>query len=343
MNRTCPVPLLAALLTTGLSAGCLPAAADVPPPEGPLVHLDNAVASVERAASAVVAGVASGTIDLSTRGPDLVAAFTRLNLASSRADRVVERAPVAELVPADAALADAPPGEEPPGVHNDGGPPTQAVASGTARARPAPGTAPTTTTTAATAPAQKEEVTSGASSSKTAVVAEKTGVPSIDAFLQSTASLSNQMMDCQTRLESARGKLTSSLGLAKKFKPEDAQKALKEKLGTGYKITLGPPPNIVPGPDAKDPGIVNNLKSAITDLMTVQKAVPGLIQTATKAGQEGAQIPTKAKTEIMALGPMKSVEAVGKVTKGVKAVTKIPKEAKDLGDEVASWTKVLGG
>lgn len=344
MNRNLLLP--AALLAAALSEGCLSAAAGDATPDAPLTHLENAVSGVERAAVAVVTGVASGGIDLTTRGPDLVAAFTRLNLSISRTERLAERVPVeaaVEVAPVDAALAEAPVVPEGQPVPHAGNTQADTPASGTARARPPAGT-PTTTAAVASEPTQKAEVgTTTTATRTTAAQADKTGIPSVDKFLQSTANLSADMLECQTKLESARGKISKSLGLAKKFKPEDAKAALKDKLGTGYKITLGPPPNIVPGPDAKDPGIVNDMKSAITDLMTVQKKIPGLISGATQAAKDGAVIPTSAKNEIMALGPMKSVDALGKVAKNVKNVTKIPKDAKDLGDEVASWTKVLGG
>lgn len=347
--------LLAALALAAIAPGCGAAHADDVPASPALDRLERAVQRVEAASVGVVAGVASGTIDLSTRGSDLVAAYTRLGMAVARVDRLLEKVPAEEPVPVDpATLAEGAPEGGPGAVPvaatgNHGAAPAVGPGTTTMRTSPSTGTAAMAKTTTATrtdgstARTAAPETTTEAESTSTSTTPDKTGIASVDKFLTTVAKLSDDLTSSQKKLESARTKLTTSLDLAKKFKPEDAQAALKKKLGTGYKIKLGNPPTITPGPDATDPDIVNNLKSAITDLLAVKAAIPSIVSGATAAAQQGAAIPTQAKSEITALGPMKAADALAKVAKSTKTVTKIPKDAKDLGDEVATWTKILGG
>lgn len=343
-------PLLLSPALVVLLAGCGAALADDTPASPELERLERAIAGVERAAVAVVAGVASGTIDVGTRGADLVAAYGRLTVTAARLDRVADKVP--DHVPVDpAALPEGAPEAVPVVADAPGGVPPVPTATSprmsqtTASASMAKTTTATRTegSTARTSAATSTETTTTTTTTTSSSAPDKTGVASVDKFLATVHTLSTQLEDSQKKLESARTKLTGALGLAKKFKPEDAQAALKKKLGTGYKISLGNPPTITPGADASDPAIVTDLKSAITDLLAVKKAVPGIVSGATSAVQQGAALPTQAKSEITALGPMKGADALAKIAKSTKTVTKIPKDAKDLGDEVATWTKILGG
>lgn len=300
---------------------CGSAAADDPAPAD---ELEAAVAEVEKAAGGVVSGVGSGQIDLVSRGPALVMAYTRLSLGLSRLEQVAAKVapPTPEVVvePEAPAEAGAPVAAKEP-------------AREPAKAASATRTEPEATETRSAAP----------ETSSKAVESETTGIASVDAFLRDAAQVSADMASLTSRMESARGKLSSSLGLAKKFKAADAQQALAEKLGTDYKISLSPKVSVKPGADAKDPAIVSNLQSALGDLQEVQKKLPGVVERATAVARQGAEVPAKAKDELQALGPVKSVEALGKVSKAAKSVGKIPKDAKALGDEISLWTKVVGG
>lgn len=129
------------------------------------------------------------------------------------------------------------------------------------------------------------------------------------------------------KMESARNSLTTGLGLSKKFS----------------KISMGPPPKITPGADAKDPSIVGTLQGAIGNLLSLKTDLPKLITSAVDLGKKAAEIPTSAKSDLAALGPVGSAQAVAKVAKQAKNISKILKDAKALADEVAMWSKVFGG
>lgn len=308
-----------------LLAGCLPATAQEPPPSPQVDAIEAAIGQVERASQALLAGIGDGSIDIKTQGPAIVATIGRLGASYARLDALQLKAQpvdVGEVPPEAEAL---------PKTERD----TKKVAATT------PGTTAPTATDVKT-PAETPAEAPATQTSKTVVESEKTGVKSIDTFLQHVAQVSADMNDVQKKLESARGKLTSSLGLAKKFKAADAQKALTEQLGTGYKISLSPV-KVTPGPDAKNPAIAANITSAYKDLTDVQKRLPTIIQNATNVGKEAVEVPKKAEADLKALGPLKAADALGKVAKASKTVTKVPKDAKDLTDEVTLWTKIAGG
>lgn len=351
------------LALLALAAGCFNArAGDTPPeapsavpaeppppdpggqaPSGPHDALESAIAQVEEAADNVIAGVADGSIDLTKRAPALLMEFTRLSLHVARVHALALSAPAPAFDPnapvVDPLLAvvePVDPNAPPSTTEKPATKPTSATKPTTTTT-----TSPTTTTTAAPTTTTTTTPASADPADKPDAV-EKTGITSIDAFIYHAAALSTKMNHAQRKLEGARTKLTTSLGLAKKFKPADATTALKDKLGTGYKITLSPV-SVTPGPDAKDPTIVTNVSSAITDLQAVGAVLPEIVKLATEVGQEGAQVPTKAKADLEKLGAVGSAQALVKVSKSTKTVAKIPTDAKTLSEEVAMWTKILGG
>ena len=346
-----------ALLATTLAAGCAPAWAQ----EGDLARrLDAAAVRVEVASRTVAAQVAVGRIDLKTEGPALALAYARLGILTAR---------LAALTPADA-VADGSEGGEPnvddllmdllAGDPAIGG--RLVGAPGSDAARAGGGAAAEPGAAGASAAVSSSKKTSSGSSAATARTSsatsddeatpadvegasgpDTTGIASIDAFLTSSASLSAQLLDCQTKLESARTKLTGALALGKKFKADEAKMAMKNKLGTGWSVSMGPPVKVNPGSGGSNPEIANDIKAAVTDLMSIKTAIPKIVATATQLVKEGADIPKKVKPELLALGPVKSAAATGKVAKQVKGLTKLPKDAKALGDEAAQWLDVFGG
>lgn len=349
-----PGLLSLALLATTLAAGCAPARAQS---EDLARRLEAAAVRVEVASRTVAAQVAVGRIDLKTEGPALALAYARLGILTAR---------LAALTPGDDAAASGDGGD--PNVDAllrdllagelaDGSTAAGSDAAGAVQGGAGGAAGPGPSTGSAAVSSSKKTSSSGATAARTSSddseattadvegVAEtdKTGIPSIDAFLASSASLSAQLLDCQTKMESARAKLTSALALGKKFKADEAKMAMKNKLGTGWSVSMGPPVKVNPGSGGSNPDAANDIKAAITDLLSIKTAIPKIVATATQLVKEGADIPKKVKPELLALGPVKSAAATGKVAKQVKTLTKLPKDAKALGDEAAQWLDVFGG
>ncbi len=347
--------LLLLLLAAGAGA-CVSAYADVPPvppvppspvtpdPAGPsyglveLDALDAAIETVARSGKVVADGVLAGTIDPRVDGPAIVIAFARLSLSVSRMDLLVAQAAPADL--AAAAVAD---GEVPEAAEGEGRAP-----GGAAPSRPStPGQIVSVggvkkPETAAGAASAATEPAPADTSSADAGGLELTGVASVDKFLSDSVRLSSAMVTSRTTLESARSKTAEVLGLSKKFKPDEAKSALRKNLGS-FKVSKGPPVKLVPGDDAAKPEMAGSLQGVVADIMVLKDSVPKMVTTAVDLGKQGAALPTTAKQELLALGPMTSAKAIGKITKQVKVVTKIPKDAKELSAEVAEWVKVFSG
>lgn len=340
-----------------LLAGCTTAYADIPPgpppepgqaavavtPGAPTpaeVALDEAVGAVSRSAAAVAAGVADGSIDVRVDGPAIITAFARLSLDASRLSILSARTPAPAAAELAEAEVEAPPPGSPaakvaraptgPTIGPDGKPITS-VGGG----RPA---TTSTSTSTSTSTASSDSADAADSSGGP----EKTGVASVDKFLGDSDRLSKEMTTSRTRLESARTKTASTLSLSKKFKPEDAKAALKKELGS-FKVSKGPPVKLVPGDDAKNPAVATSMQGVVADIMALKDSVPKMVITAVDLGKQGAALPTTAKQELLALGPMSSAQAIAKITKQVKVVTKIPKDAKELSEEVAEWVKIFTG
>jgi hypothetical protein len=292
-------------------------------PNPTLDNLDAALTAVEQSTAALIGGVANGSVDLKKEGPTIMLGFTRMTLSLTRIQTLSHKPGLMATPPSDPVAEAAVDGSTVEGAPVEGivpegstelasASPTSAKTahpSGTtSKAQAAP---PTTDTSAKTAPPTPEAAVAPVASD----TFEKTGIKSIDSFFDSANQLTAAMASSQAKMESARNSLTTGLGLSKKFSSDEVKTALKEKLGTGYKISMGPPSKITPGADAKDPAIVGTLQGAISNLLSLKTDLPKLITSAVDLGKKAAEIPTSAKSDLAALGPVGSAQAVAKVAK----------------------------